>query len=1007
MILRNALIVCAAVAVWTCKASATETLHLPTHAATPESSAAESYKKLWQTRIRRYFRQRQADSIADAADRSGRLAGAAVAFSPLQADAQYSELLNSEFNYVTPENVAKWGELQPDNPNEWDFSKTDTLLFSADSSDQLFKGHALVWHVQLPSFVNEDLSPSELNSLIDTHIEAVLGRYAGRMYAWDVVNEAISDGDDFYRDTVFLRKLGTDYISNAFYKARSVDPYANLYYNDYGIERINSKSDKVYQLVRDLVDSGVPIDGVGFQMHLDAAFAPTVEQIVDNFERFTALGLTVNVSELDIRIEALPWDQATKLAIQGQIYHRVVDACMRVALCEGVTTWGFTDRYSWIDATFAPDDPLQFDENYHRKPAYYGMIDGFVGLDADPAGTLPNLIANSSFESGPEGWFAFGDGELKTIRSRRIRGRDHTNGNRLLLVRDRTANFHGPAYNLIGLISPNQVYDLTAQVSILGTRRADIAATLQLQCEGEAEQFVAVAATSVRKRRWSRIEGEFSTPDCDLEVANIYFEGPDARVKLVLDNPSVRPRELVIASNDELGPNLIANSGFELGTQDWFGFDSAVIDISTDAPFSGNAAGRASGRSAAFDGIATNLLEIVQEGIEYRLTSRVRLENIDLAEVKATLKAECPAGSQFISIAAAQASNSQWNLLTGDILIPECGATELTLYFEGPDPEVNLLLDAVTLQEILQTTGDNIISNPDFEENADHWFGFGAALVSTTNEAAFTGNQSLIASNRTQSFEGPAISLTNQLEAGASYQFTGHALLRGSANAEVRATLQLICSGTTESQFIGIASATANDTDWVELNGSVTIPDCTPDTANLYFEGPDGGIDILIDALSMRLESSPMANLVSNGDFESDTAPWFGFGGALLQISNTASSGLQSLLATNRTQNFEGPAIDLVTEFVSGDSYSLNAQVRIANAASAGVSATLQTVCEDGSESFNGIASVDAVDSAWSAISGTINVPACTATAQRLYFEGPNAGIDILIDEVEVVSQNP
>ncbi len=120
--------------------------------------------------------------------------------SPFQADETYRGILNSDFNYVTPENVAKWGELQPNNANEWSFEATDAMLESSESNDQLFKGHALVWHVQLPSFINDDLTPNELKVLSDNHITTVLNRYAGRIYSWDVVNEAISDGEEVYRD---------------------------------------------------------------------------------------------------------------------------------------------------------------------------------------------------------------------------------------------------------------------------------------------------------------------------------------------------------------------------------------------------------------------------------------------------------------------------------------------------------------------------------------------------------------------------------------------------------------------------------------------------------------------------------------------------------------------------------------------------------------------------------------------------------------------------------------
>ncbi len=962
---------------------------------------------IWK-RLKRYFRWRGVDSISSAADRSGRLAGAAVSQSPFQADETYRGILNSDFNYVTPENVAKWGELQPNNANEWSFEATDAMLESSESNDQLFKGHALVWHVQLPSFINDDLTPNELKVLSDNHITTVLNRYAGRIYSWDVVNEAISDGEEVYRDSIFLRKLGTDYIADAFYTAKATDPFAQLYYNDYGIERVNTKSDKVYSVVKDLVEAGVPIDGVGFQMHLDANFAPTVDQMVENFERFTALGLTVNVSELDVRIANLPWDKATNLALQKQVYHRVVDACMRVSGCEGVTTWGFTDKHSWIDSTFAPDDPLQYNESYERKPAYYGMVDGFLRLDSAPIGTLPNLIANSSFETGADGWFAYGGGTLKTIHSYRVFGKYHKKGLRSLMVKGRSEPFHGPGHDLLDVLRPNQTYTVSSLISVRGTRRAPVTASVQLQCRGEAAQFIQAGSVRARKWRWRDLEGQFTTPDCELEVATLYFESSKVGAKIILDNPAVRPQELVVAPNPNLGPNVLTNGGFESGIDTWFGFDQAVVEARDQMPFAGSAAGYASGRTAEFDGLATSLLGLVTAGEEYQLTSRVKVDGVAQAQVKATLRVDCPAGPQFLGIAGTVANETNWALLTGKITIPNCEATDTILYFEGPSADVNLRLDEVYLQQNLLEPSLNIISNPDFEQNADGWFGFGSAFLDVTQDVAYQGSQSLIATNRTQGFEGPAVGLGGVLSPGSTYSFNAFTRIRNSALAqeEVRATLQIKCAADTGEQYLGVANVMANDQGWAELAGSVSVPDCAIEYANLFIEGPGSGVDIAIDALNMELagSSNPDQNLVSNSGFEDNTAPWFGFGGAALELTTAEPyEGTQSLVTTNRTASFEGPAIDLVAQVTPGSAYAISAQVKVSGANSADVSATIQTVCEDTSEVFNGTAAVSATDSGWVELAGDISLPACTAAAQRLYFLGAGAGIDIIIDAVEVI----
>src|SRR6185436_5096622 len=184
-----------------------------------------------------------------------------------------------------------------------------------------------------------------------------------------------------------------------------------------------------------LVDAHVPIDGVGFQMHLEAQTAPSTEEIVANMTRFTDLGLRVNISELDVRIANAGGDLVTRLALQRQVFHRAVAACVQVPGCESLTTWGFTDLDSWIDETFGPDDPLELDEQYRRKPAYYGLIDGFMAVPVDHPGTPPNLIANGTFEIGSDGWAASG-GRLSTSR------RTAHTGERSARVSHRTETSH-------------------------------------------------------------------------------------------------------------------------------------------------------------------------------------------------------------------------------------------------------------------------------------------------------------------------------------------------------------------------------------------------------------------------------------------------------------------------------------------------------------------------------------------------------------------------------------
>jgi endo-1,4-beta-xylanase len=248
----------------------------------------------------------------------------------------------------------------------------------AEANGMRVKGHALVWHGATPSWVGS-LAPPELREAMVNHIRTVAGHYRDHVAAWDVVNEAIAIDGTGLRDTVFSRGLGPDYIAEAFRTAREADPRALLFYNDYDAEGKGAKSDRVYELVKGLKQGGVPIDGVGMQMHVDATSYPQPADIAANMQRLVALGLLVNISEMDVRIRTAPGTTAQRLDLQKRVFHDLVAVCAAEPRCHAVTFWGFTDKHSWIDAFFGADNPLLFDEGYRAKPAFFGVQDALLG----------------------------------------------------------------------------------------------------------------------------------------------------------------------------------------------------------------------------------------------------------------------------------------------------------------------------------------------------------------------------------------------------------------------------------------------------------------------------------------------------------------------------------------------------------------------------------------------------------------------------------------------------
>jgi endo-1,4-beta-xylanase len=302
--------------------------------------------------------------------------GSAVGLPQLDTDTTYREILAREFDSVTPENAMKWESVEPA-PGTYTWGAADEIVHFAQDNDQKVRGHTLVWHNQLPAWLNAaapSMTSDQLRDTLRQHILAEAGHFRGQLYAWDVVNEAVSDDAvGSLRDTIWLQKLGPGYIADALRWAHQADPHAKLYLNDYNIEWIGPKSDAYYNLAKQLLADGVPLDGIGIQGHLGIQYG-FPDSLADNIKRFTDLGLEVAITELDVRM-ILPVTDA-KLATQADYYRRVVSACLTQRRCVGVTVWGYTDKYSWVPGFFTGQGAAcLFDENFQPKPAYWAVLD--------------------------------------------------------------------------------------------------------------------------------------------------------------------------------------------------------------------------------------------------------------------------------------------------------------------------------------------------------------------------------------------------------------------------------------------------------------------------------------------------------------------------------------------------------------------------------------------------------------------------------------------------------
>ncbi|MDG4820575.1 non-reducing end alpha-L-arabinofuranosidase family hydrolase [Asanoa sp. WMMD1127] len=314
-------------------------------------------------------------TLGAAAAQSGRYFGAAVAAGKL-GDSAYTTILNREFNSVTPENEMKIDATEPQQ-NNFTFGNADRIVNHALSRGWQVRGHTLAWHSQQPGWM-QGMEGSALRQAMLNHVTRVATYYRGKVVAWDVVNEAYDDGNSGARRNSNLQRTGNDWIEAAFRAADAADPNAKLCYNDYNTDNWTwAKTQAVYTMVRDFKQRGVPIDCVGFQSHFNAN-SPYNSNYRTTLSSFAALGVDVQITELDIEGSG---------TTQANTYRSVVNDCLAVSRCNGITVWGVRDCDSWRSG----GTPLLFECNGTKKAAYTATLDALnsAGPGPSPTPTTP------------------------------------------------------------------------------------------------------------------------------------------------------------------------------------------------------------------------------------------------------------------------------------------------------------------------------------------------------------------------------------------------------------------------------------------------------------------------------------------------------------------------------------------------------------------------------------------------------------------------------------------
>ena len=300
----------------------------------------------------------------------------------------WNAILAEQFSVVTPGNAMKWQIVEPQ-PGVFDWSQADELVSFAHAHDQLIRGHTLLWHNQLPTWLttgvaNGTITDAQLSDLLHQHINTEVSRFKGEIWQWDVANEFFTDSNPstINPNDFWVSHLGAGIIPQAFRWAHAADPHALLCYNDYNIageDGSNAKSDAAFAWLKQMLAEGVPINCVGDQGHLDTQFGFSPQRMTQDLQRYASLGLKVAITEADVRTfvnNATAQVPTDNLALFAQPYEesQMLKSCLAVAQCISFTVWGFTDSDSWVPGFFTGEGYATiYDVNQQPKPAYLDL----------------------------------------------------------------------------------------------------------------------------------------------------------------------------------------------------------------------------------------------------------------------------------------------------------------------------------------------------------------------------------------------------------------------------------------------------------------------------------------------------------------------------------------------------------------------------------------------------------------------------------------------------------
>jgi endo-1,4-beta-xylanase len=848
--------------------------------------------------------------------------------------------LRTYFNQVTPGNAGKWGSVEATR-DQMNWAELDTAYQFAKQHGLPFKLHTLIWGQQQPTWL-ASLTPAQQLVEIEQWISLAAQRYPDVQMV-DVVNEPLHAVPAYSAALGGPGVTGWDWVIKSFELARKYFPKSELLLNDYNVEGLDSAATDYLAIINVLKSRGL-IDGIGLQAHFLERSELSV--VAGNLDRYAATGLPIYVSELDFNL--------SNDARHAQRMRDFFTLFWQHPSVLGVTHWGYLQGNMWqSDAYLVRADGT-------RRPAL-DWINCFraggsncpvpVYVPTPRTGDSNGITLQAEDYDDMRGVVAAGD----VIAY--IENGDWESFSRVVFDKN---------WDTLSLTYANGGGSPTTVTLRSGSVNGPVLATVQLPPTGSW------GTSSTISVPFAPISGErdvFVTFGGGVNLDKISFSAPAG-----------------------VGPNLIANNEFEENTNGWFTWNG-TLSTSNQFAVSGAQSLRSTNRNGNGP-IATSLNGLVSAGKSYEVSMWTTVSGA-AANVNVTQAVNCGGQTSYtwlINPVAVQAG--QWTKLSGTLNVPDCMLNDVQIFAEGPNGG-DFFLDHVSVRA---KQASNIVSNGTFESGTSGWSTY-SGVASSTTARAHSGSRSLLIGSRTGN--APAITnLTQVVTKGASYSASFWVSIGGAASANVNLTQKVVCDGqTTYSWFVN--PVTVNDGQWVELKGTLNIPNCNNLTeVQIFAEGPAAGVDLYVDDVNVFIPT--VTNLLSDGSFESQMGSWFTWGSGTLAVTSArAHGGSKSLLFSNRTGN--GPiARSLMGIVQPGKTYQVSMWTSIGGAATANVNMTRAIGC-DGVDSYAWLVNPVAVaDGSWVKLTGSLTVPNCNLTNALVYLEGPGAGIDLYVDDAVV-----